>query len=297
MNLIKNPVFKIILPIIIILVIPGCSTIGFIDYNAIPGEIIPSGDFNPSWYAIYPGIERNTYSQDFPPLAIEAIRVDLFNRDRKIIVTPGSKPIEDDMVERNFISLTTSRFLEENDCLVAINATPYEPFRIFEGSKQRAVGIVISNRILYSDDSEYDVFAVNTDKTVFLTEAPYSDNKSDDIEYAAGGFFIILTDGNNIGYKGNRNPISLVGVSEDKRYLFLVVIDGEDTKRSIGASLFEGAEWMKALGAADAMILDGGGSSTLVIRGEEGKSLLLNNPSGFNLFSRERPVAVHIGVK
>ena len=282
---------------LIILFISGCSTIGFIDYSAIPGEVIPPGDFTSFWYSIYPGIDRSSYIQVSPPLAIEAIRVDLLNPDRKIIVTPGNHALEDNIADKNFISLTTSKFLEKNDCLIAINATPYEPFRLFEGSGQRAVGVVISNGILYSDNSKYDVFAIDADKTVFLIEAPYSNSNYNDIEYAAGGFFIILKDGNNIAYKGNRNPLSIIGVSEDKRYLYLVVIDGEDTKRSIGASLYEGAEWIKSLGAADAMILDGGGSSTLVIRGEDGKSLLINNPSGFNLFSRERPVAVHIGVK
>jgi Phosphodiester glycosidase len=297
LSFIKNPVFKIILPLFIILFISGCATTGLIEYNSIPGKITPLDDYTPLWLSIYPGIERSSYTQDSPPLAIEAIRVDLFNSDRKIIVTPGTYALEDDSTDQNFISSTVSSFLERNDCLVAINASPYEPFRLFEGSKQRAVGVVISNGILYSDNSEFDVFAIDTNKEVFLIEAPYSGNKYYDIEHAAGGFFIILRDGNNIGFRGNRNPISLVGVSGDKRYLFLVVIDGEDVKRSIGASLYEGAEWMKALGANDAMILDGGGSSSLVVRGEEGKSLLLNNPSGFNLFYIERPVAVHIGVK
>lgn len=282
---------------LIILAISRCSTTGSIDYKDISGEITPGDNYSTLWYSIYPGIDRSSYIQDSPPLALEAVRVDLFNPDRKIIVTPGSLPFEYDEVKKSFISLTTSKFLEKNDCLVAINATPYEPFRLLEGLRQKAVGVVISNGILYSDNSEYDVFAVNTDKTVFLVEAPYVYDKYDDVESAAGGFFIILKDGNNIGYKGNRNPLSIIGVSGDKRYLYLVVIDGEDTKRSIGASLFEGSEWIKALGAADAMILDGGGSSTLVVRGEDGKSLLLNNPSGFNLFYKERPVAVHIGVK
>ena len=54
---------------------------------------------------------------------------------------------------------------------------------------------------------------------------------------------------------------------------------------------------MIAFGACNAMILDGGGSSTLVVRGEDGKGLLLNKPSGFNMPYRERPVAVHIGVR
>ena len=101
----------------------------------------------------------------------------------------------------------------------------------------------------------------------------------------------------SIGFAGKRNPLSIAGVSKCGRYLFLAVIDGENQDWSIGASLWEGAEWMTAFGAYDAMILDGGVSSSLVIRGGDGKALLINKPAGYNIFYGERPVAVHIGVR
>ena len=77
----------------------------------------------------------------------------------------------------------------------------------------------------------------------------------------------------------------------------MAVIDGENARKSIGASLYESAEWMSALGAYNAMILDGGGSSTLVLKGKDGNGVLLNRPSGQFLFQNERAVAVHIGVR
>jgi hypothetical protein len=293
----RNTLLVIFNVLLLSLIISGCSTTGTAYFTSISGKVTPSLDYSPSWTSINPGIERLSFSQDYPPLVVEAIRVDLSNPDRKIIVTPGNLPYSKNIVEKNFLSQTTSSFLEEYDCLVAINATPFEPFRILQGKRQRAVGVVISNQILYSKNSKYDVFAVFLDKTVSLIEDPFIYNKAGNIEYAAGGFFIILENGENTGYKGDRYPRSLIGISEDARYLFLVVIDGEDIKRSIGASLFESAEWLKSLGALNAMALDGGGSSTLVIRGEDDKSVLLNKPSGTILISNERPVAVHIGVQ
>lgn len=229
-------------------------------------------------------------------MAVTAVKVDLEHPEREIFVTPGYKPIKSDQRENNFSSRTTSRFLEDFNCIAAINATPYHPHRFFQGLSQRAVGVVISDGILYSPQSDYAVFSITEDNKVSFTEPPFYFNMSNIIQ-AAGGFFIILNEGENTGYKGKRNPLSIVGVSENGRYLFLVVIDGEDLKWSIGASLYEGAAWMEALGAFDAMILDGGSSSTLVIQGKDGKSLLINRPAGINIFSRERSIAVHLGIR
>ena len=235
-------------------------------------------------------------------MGVTALRIDLEHPERKIFVTPGIHPVSFSSVsiddkERNFPSRTTSQFLEDFDCIAAVNATPFYPFRIFQGRYQKAVGVVISDGVLYSSPSKYAYFLLTKDDHIVFTDLPFNSENISDIDQAAGGFFIILKDGENIGVQGERNPLSIMGLSQDNRYLYLVVIDGEDKNRSIGASLWEGAEWMKSLGASNAMILDGGGSSTLVIKGEDGKSLLLNNPSGFNLFSRERQVAVHIGIK
>lgn len=77
-----------------------------------------------------------------------------------------------------------------------------------------------------------------------------------------------------------RAPRTAVGVTEDGK-LLLVVADGRNPAVSSGLTLEELAELMRSLGARDAMNLDGGGSSTLVLRG-----LVLNEPSDGD----ERPV-------
>ena len=76
-------------------------------------------------------------------------------------------------------------------------------------------------------------------------------------------------------------PRSAVGVTVDGAMLF-VVVDGRQTT-SPGISLSALAELMMELGAVEAMNLDGGGSSTLVYKGQ-----VMNRPSdGF-----ERSVSV-----
>ena len=59
-----------------------------------------------------------------------------------------------------------------------------------------------------------------------------------------------------------RNPRTAVGLSQDRRTLLLVVVDGRHSQR-VGMTCSELATLMKDLGAYDALNLDGGGSSTM----------------------------------
>jgi exopolysaccharide biosynthesis protein len=60
----------------------------------------------------------------------------------------------------------------------------------------------------------------------------------------------------------------------DTGELLLVVIDGRRPGYSVGATLPEAARVMQSLGARDALNLDGGGSSAMVVRGR-----VVNRPS------------------
>lgn len=79
----------------------------------------------------------------------------------------------------------------------------------------------------------------------------------------------------------NRNPRTLAGIKPDGTIL-LVAVDGRNPKISVGLSFQESAELMKSLGAKEALNLDGGGSTTMVINGK-----IVNHPSDA---SGERPV-------
>jgi hypothetical protein len=84
-----------------------------------------------------------------------------------------------------------------------------------------------------------------------------------------------------------RNPRTALGVARNGRRLILAVIDGRQVPYSDGTTLRETAEIMLALGARDAINLDGGGSSTLVYRDSTGKLRIANKPSDA---TGERPV-------
>lgn len=64
-----------------------------------------------------------------------------------------------------------------------------------------------------------------------------------------------------------RHPRTAMGISRDKKTLYLVVVDGRSSA-SVGMTCVELANVMKGLGAWDAVNLDGGGSSTMWVQGK-----------------------------
>jgi exopolysaccharide biosynthesis protein len=64
----------------------------------------------------------------------------------------------------------------------------------------------------------------------------------------------------------SRNPRTGVGIRSDGK-LLLVVVDGRQSGYSVGMTLLEFAKLFRYLGAVQAMNLDGGGSSTMVLNG------------------------------
>ena len=80
------------------------------------------------------------------------------------------------------------------------------------------------------------------------------------------------------------NPRTAIGLIDDLHYVF-VVADGRTTDNA-GLTLRELAGFMKDLGAETAYNLDGGGSSTMIFRGE-----LINNPTTGGRRTEERSVS------
>lgn len=93
-------------------------------------------------------------------------------------------------------------------------------------------------------------------------------------------------------FNTNRHPRTAVGVRPDGTVVLLVA-DGRN-KQAAGLSMNELLQVMQALGCADAVNLDGGGSTTMVVRGQ-----VVNHPSDNKEFDAagERPVANAIIVR
>lgn len=115
------------------------------------------------------------------------------------------------------------------------------------------------------------------------------------ITAAVGGGALILHDGEwyddrDAPYREEnfkRMPCSGAAIAPDGR-LFFVEVDGRQPELSVGVTRREFAALMRSLGATEGLLLDGGGSSTLVVR-RLGDSVtdVVNSPSD----GKERPVA------
>lgn len=106
-----------------------------------------------------------------------------------------------------------------------------------------------------------------------------------------GGFPELLDGGVRVGdlevsarpaFAATRHPRTAVGFDVDEGWLWLVVVDGRQSPHSEGMTLPELAELFEALGAEEALNLDGGGSTVMVV-GEQAVS----RPSDL---TGERPV-------
>lgn len=95
---------------------------------------------------------------------------------------------------------------------------------------------------------------------------------------SVGGFPLLVKDGSVVAKKCaeaicGRHPRTGVGVTADGR-LLLITVDGRRRGHSVGMTLTEFAREFERLGATWALNLDGGGSSTMVVRGK-----VVNRPS------------------
>jgi exopolysaccharide biosynthesis protein len=96
------------------------------------------------------------------------------------------------------------------------------------------------------------------------------------VALVVGGWPRILSDGASVASRAPadegtisrnaeaRHPRTAVGVSRDGTTLLLVTVDGRSAA-SVGMTLVELADFVKTLGAWNALNFDGGGSTTMVI--------------------------------
>lgn len=133
----------------------------------------------------------------------------------------------------------------------------------------------------YKSGDHIYFFGILDDGTAVIgNEADYKRLRSR-LKQAVGGGDCLLKNGKAPYAYGGKDPQprTAVGIKEDGSVL-LVVADGR-TSSSAGLSLADLAAYMKLLGAVDALNLDGGGSSTMVVKSRNTRRFeTQNNPSG-----------------
>jgi hypothetical protein len=129
-----------------------------------------------------------------------------------------------------------------------------------------------------------DTFAVDDPRLTTLRLLPFHPRE------AVGGRPLLLRDSafaptvdteGQAGFANGRHPRTAVGIADGGRRLLLVVVDGRQKPYSDGMTLRELARVMLAFGAPDALNLDGGGSTAMVLAdpGVAGTMRVVNKPS------------------
>jgi hypothetical protein len=194
---------------------------------------------------------------------------------------------------------TTSQFARSTGVQIAINGdgfTPWHangPFDYFPhfGDRVAPAGYAMSDGVVYWEGPGPTIY--------FSKDAEASFTLGDITPYnAISGNNMIVVNGVAVDGLDNSSaaPRTAIGLDKSGKNLILFVADGRQPFYSQGATLFEMAQLMIFYGADNAMNMDGGGSSTLVMRNTLGIVRVINSPIQTGIPGRERPVGNHLGI-
>ena len=231
------------------------------------------------------------------PAVVHIIKVDLSAPGVRVLVTPPDFP------QQRFSNRarTTSQFLSEFGVQVAINASFFAPFDernllslvpFIQGQKEILAGAA-SRGVPYGEPSRYfpmlSVSVSNHATIGFSPPRPWY--------MATGGFDQFIAHGKPIFRTEEKLAASTtVGTDRSGSKLFLVVVDGGQPPYSAGLDRTRLTKLLLDLGVFDALRLDGGGSSTMVVADRDGRPKLLSRPAQAGIPWLERPVGNHIGI-
>ena len=226
---------------------------------------------------LQPGIEYLEITAEKPRLMkLHFMRIDLTLPGLHFTTTPRDpdwgKPMPDYpkyMIRTKRVS--TIDFMTEarekgGNMVVAVNGTSFRPWvKPFNHKYAEPKGINILNGEVVSDVRPHKaVFWVDKAGKIGMSRGLKEEDYSK-MAVAVSGFAVILEDGKDCsGTVTDVHPRLSYGLSKDRRYLYLLAVDGRQPGWSIGAALQDLTAYMIAAGASDALNMDGGGSTSMV---------------------------------
>jgi hypothetical protein len=246
---------------------------------------------------LFQGITYTRLIRSTPrPLVIHIVDIDLTSPGIRILVSPGNPHCG-----LESCAMTTGAFLEKNHLQLAINGSFFLPFYVGEtfwdyyphtNDPVDIQGLAISKSVQYSEDDDRFAKICFTKMDALITENTCPEVT---IQALAGREIIVQNRiAVNFGYDDGLNPRTAVAVGDEGKRLWLIVVDGRQDGYSEGMNLNELATLAVQLGATEALNLDGGGSTTLVV--SKNGIHTLNSPIHTRIPMRQRPVANHLGV-
>lgn len=220
---------------------------------------------------IYKGVyydEQQITLEDGKNVNTFVLTISSKNKNLKVAtgVPEDSTPLEAGLVETPYNQALSAEF-NGKYVLAAINA---DYFHMDKYDKIQPCSVTIKDGELLTGfhTSRWDrdcFFGIKKDgRAVLGNEAVYKEVK-DELYQAVGGGPWLVKNGKVIEYEdGGRHPRTAVGILENGSVLFMVA-DGRSDE-SDGFDYPELAEYMRSLGCIEAINLDGGGSSNMVLK-------------------------------
>lgn len=249
---------------------------------------------------LYEGVIYRRIVRYLPrPMIAHVLTIDTKQKGIEFLITPPDSESETPLKAR-----TTSQFLEEFDVQIAINGGGFSPwwsrspadYYPHVGDPIAPFGLTASDGNVYWTDANTE----GIPPALFISRrnALSFNNKPSRVHSAISGDRMLVLKGEIAPDLDGREvePRTAVGTNRNGRYFYLVVVDGRQPFYSEGATLTELAQLLLDQGAFVAMNLDGGGSSTLVIEGDDGEPKILNSPIDHYIPGTERPVGTHLGI-
>ena len=243
------------------------------------------------WHTLYPGIEVADLYDSRLPLIAHAVKIDLRNPSVAVVV---SEPDLFKNTEGCVRGETTLSFALRHNTIVAFNAAPFKTNSVLFGKYRTVVGIHIADfRRMSMPNIRYGALLFYADGKAGIIDSQSESALPANVQYAVSGFWTILRDGSVLPQKlQRRDSRTAVGVADGGKKLFIVAVEGENKRKSQGLSYEETAVLMQALGASDALQLDGGSSGTLVLQ-ENGTQRIIAPSIGWHPLIR---VATSAGI-
>jgi hypothetical protein len=239
------------------------------------------------------------------PIIVYTVRINLRAPGIRFMVTPNNpKPIDGKLLPAR----TTSAYLQEFGLQLAINADYFDPWRdngfwdyyphVSDGVNVRGLTISDGNRYTegYAPPKTY--------RTLFITKDNHASFVAPQVPIynAISGNMMLVTNGKAVpidttnDYLTDKHPRTAVALDKSTNTLIIVLVDGRQPNYSEGVTIPELETLMLARGAYNALNLDGGGSVTLAIEGQNGLPQVLNSPIHNHIPGNERPIANHLGI-
>lgn len=224
--------------------------------------------FSDTTYTLAPGVkalEMEILSATGMAVKMFVLEVDL--KDTHLTMKTSSPKDEGKLKTKQQMTLQALAHDKQGSrVLAAVNGD----FFATDGTPQ---GIYYRNGVCLKNtmtDNVCTFFAVTKGKKAVIGSYDEYDIYKDEIQEAVGGRVRLMTNGNVLPQTSTAlEPRTAIGVT-DNNVVYILVADGRNFWYSNGMRYAEMGAVMKALGAKDAINLDGGGSSTFIIRSKAG---------------------------